>query len=170
MPLGCLLPSVCPSAVCCPLCAPRLFAALCVPLSCLLSSVCPSAVYCPLCAPRLFAALCVPLGCLLPSSSVSPSQNPLVQPIVTPRFAPTCSSELLKSLGELAKEMDVHIQSHICEQKPEVEYTLKLFPDHKHSASIFDKNGLLTDKVCSTCYRPTLKHKVCSTCYRPTLK
>ena len=59
----CHLPSVCPSAVRCPLCAPRLFAALCVPLSCSLPSVCPSAVRCPLYAPRLFAALCVPLGC-----------------------------------------------------------------------------------------------------------
>lgn len=41
----------------------------------------------------------------------------------------------------------MRIQSHICEQRPEVEYTLKLFPDHEHCASIFEKSGLLTDKV-----------------------
>ncbi len=45
-------------------------------------------------------------------------------------------------------ETGTHIQSHICEQKPEVEFTLKLFPDHEHCASIFEKSGLLTDKVC----------------------
>ena len=65
--LGCLLPSVCPLAVCYPLCAPWLSVTLCVPLGCLLPSVCPLAVCCPLCAPWLSVALCVPLGCLLPS-------------------------------------------------------------------------------------------------------
>ena len=29
----------------------------------------------------------------------------LVKPIITPRFVPTCSFELLKSLGELAKNI-----------------------------------------------------------------
>lgn len=47
----------------------------------------------------------------------------------------------------MAKELDVHVQSHICEQKPEVEYTLKLFPDHEHCTAIFEKSGLLTNKV-----------------------
>ena len=46
----------------------------------------------------------------------------------------------------------VHVQSHICEQKAEVEYTLSLFPDHEHCADIFDKNGLLTGKVCVCMY------------------
>ena len=85
------------------------------------------------------------LGC---NYFFSPSQNPLIQPIITPRFAPSCSPELLKELGELAQETGVRIQSHICEQKPEVEYTLQLFPGHEHCASIFEKSGLLTEKVC----------------------
>ena len=50
----------------------------------------------------------------------------------------------------MAKELDVHIQSHICEQKPEVEYTLGLFPDHEHCAAIFERSGLLTEKVYYT--------------------
>ena len=45
-----------------------------------------------------------------------------------------------------------YIQSHICEQKDEVEYTLGLFPDHENCASIFDKNDLLTEKVCVCVY------------------
>ena len=74
-------------------------------------------------------------------------QNPLVHPIITPRFAPTCSKELLEGLGALAKELDVHVQSHICEQKPEVEYTLGLFSGYEHCAAIFERSGLLTNKV-----------------------
>lgn len=33
-----------------------------------------------------------------------------VKPIVTPRFALSCSSALLSSLGEIAKKNDLHIQ------------------------------------------------------------
>lgn len=55
--------------------------------------------------------------------------------------------KLLEGLGALAKELDVHVQSHVCEQKPEVEYTRRLFPDHEHCATIFEKSGLLTNKV-----------------------
>lgn len=73
--------------------------------------------------------------------------NPLVNPIITPRFAPTCSQALLEGLGAIAKEMDVHVQSHICEQKPEVKFTLELFPDHEHCAAIFERAGLLTNKT-----------------------
>ena len=56
---------------------------------------------------------------------------------------------LLTSLGALAHERDLHVQSHICEQKPEVVYTLQLFPDHTSSASIFEQARLLTEKVIS---------------------
>ena len=59
MPLGCLLPSVCPLAVCYPLCAPWLSVTLCVPLGCLLPSVCPLAVCYPLCVSWLSVTLTV---------------------------------------------------------------------------------------------------------------
>ena len=74
-------------------------------------------------------------------------QNPLIQLILTPRSAPCCSVELMKSLAEMAKEFDIPIQSHICEQKPAIEYTLKLFPEHGTCADVFDKTNLLTKKV-----------------------
>ena len=92
------------------------------------------------------------LWCLLhyPSLNSPPPplrQNPLINPIITPRFAPTCSQALLQGLGVIAREMDVHVQSHICEQKPEVKFTLELFPDHEHCVAIFERAGLLSDKV-----------------------
>ena len=35
---------------------------------------------------------------------------PLVQPVITPRFAITCSMELMKKLGDLAQQYDINIQ------------------------------------------------------------
>jgi guanine deaminase len=39
----------------------------------------------------------------------------LVQPIITPRFIPTCTDELLAGLGQLAAETGVRVQSHVSE-------------------------------------------------------
>ena len=44
----------------------------------------------------------------------------IVSAIVTPRFAPSCSEELLKRLGELAKQEDLPVQTHISENKVSV--------------------------------------------------
>ncbi|XP_064388446.1 guanine deaminase-like [Halichondria panicea] len=73
--------------------------------------------------------------------------NPLVQAVITPRFSPSCSPELLQGLGDLAREHDLPIQSHVCEQLPEVKYTLSLFLGFQDCSSIFEKHGLLTDKA-----------------------
>ncbi len=80
-------------------------------------------------------------------SSTPYTQNPLVQAVITPRFSPSCSPELLQGLGDLAREHDLPIQSHVCEQLPEVKYTLSLFLGFQDCSSIFEKHGLLTDKV-----------------------
>lgn len=37
-------------------------------------------------------------------------QYPLVKPVVTPRFALSCTGALLKQLGEIAKNNKLHIQ------------------------------------------------------------
>ena len=39
----------------------------------------------------------------------------LVEPVLTPRFVPTCSNELLQGLGKLAAEQGLRIQSHMAE-------------------------------------------------------
>jgi len=41
--------------------------------------------------------------------------NPLVQPIVTPRFVPACTDELLAGLGRLATDEGVLVQTHCSE-------------------------------------------------------
>ena len=40
---------------------------------------------------------------------------PLVQPVVTPRFIPSCTDELLYGLGALARELHCHVQTHCSE-------------------------------------------------------
>lgn len=66
-----------------------------------------------------------------------------VKPIVTPRFVPTCSFELLKGLGSLAEKYDVPIQSHLSENKSEVDFVKELHPECKNYTDVYYKAGLL---------------------------
>ncbi|KZT71294.1 Metallo-dependent hydrolase [Daedalea quercina L-15889] len=64
----------------------------------------------------------------LPPSS-PPNSWPLVQPILTPRFAISCTPDLLSSLGTLARsDPQLAIQTHISENANEIAHTKKLFP------------------------------------------
>ncbi|KAK0210958.1 hypothetical protein DFS33DRAFT_1296586 [Desarmillaria ectypa] len=72
------------------------------------------------------------------------TQEPLVQPILTPRFAISCSSPLLASLGKLASsDASLRIQTHISENQSEVEFTKELFPECSSYAHVYDSFGLL---------------------------
>ncbi|XP_065576996.1 guanine deaminase-like isoform X2 [Artemia franciscana] len=74
-------------------------------------------------------------------------QNPLVNPVVTPRFAPSCSMELLTNLGRIAKTYDVSIQTHCSETLPECQWVKELFPGFEDYIDVYDKAGLLTAKT-----------------------
>ncbi|KAJ8380714.1 hypothetical protein SKAU_G00014920 [Synaphobranchus kaupii] len=78
----------------------------------------------------------------------------LVRPIVTPRFAVSCTSTLLSHLGEIAKNNDLHIQSHISETKEEMDVVRELFPDMESYGHVYHKHNLLTDKtvMAHACY------------------
>lgn len=70
-----------------------------------------------------------------------------VLPVITPRFVPTCSSELLEELGNIAKEHHLHIQSHISENKEEVSWVKMLHPDNESYTDVYIQHGLLTNKT-----------------------
>ncbi|XP_062985406.1 guanine deaminase isoform X1 [Elgaria multicarinata webbii] len=72
---------------------------------------------------------------------------PRVHPIVTPRFGPSCTEELLSNLGNLAKTHDIHVQSHISESKDELKLVNQMFPSYKNYTELYDKNKLLTNKT-----------------------
>lgn len=71
----------------------------------------------------------------------------LVSPIITPRFAPSCSSGLLHSLGALAAETSLPIQTHIAENPSELALVADLFPSHDSYAAVYDDHGLLTPRT-----------------------
>jgi guanine deaminase len=49
----------------------------------------------------------------------------LVVPVLTPRFVPTCSNDLLEGLGKLSEEENVQVQSHLAEAHDEVDWVRK---------------------------------------------
>ncbi|XP_010794420.1 guanine deaminase [Notothenia coriiceps] len=72
---------------------------------------------------------------------------PLVRPVVTPRFALSCTGALLGQLGAIAKNNNLHIQSHISENVEEVKLVKELFPESKSYTDVYHKHNLLTDKT-----------------------
>ncbi|KFX90870.1 hypothetical protein O988_07991 [Pseudogymnoascus sp. VKM F-3808] len=79
-------------------------------------------------------------------ASIDPS-HALVKPIITPRFAPSCSSALLTGLGKLQKETGLPVQTHISENKREIDLVAQLFPQSKSYAEVYDTHGLLGPKT-----------------------
>ena len=71
------------------------------------------------------------------------SKNRFSKPILTPRFAPTCSKELLEGLGELARKYQVGMQTHIEESLWEKEQAKADFPEVSCDMEIYQKAGLL---------------------------
>jgi hypothetical protein len=71
-------------------------------------------------------------------------QRSLVHPILTPRFAISTTPDLLDSLGALAAtDPALRIQTHIAENKGEIDRTHELFPDFASYAAVYDGSGLL---------------------------
>lgn len=69
----------------------------------------------------------------------------LVKPIITPRFVPSCTIELLERLGDLAKQSNTPVQSHLSENLSEVSFVKDLHPDSRNYANIYDEAGLFGD-------------------------
>ncbi|AWP06866.1 putative guanine deaminase [Scophthalmus maximus] len=72
---------------------------------------------------------------------------PLVKPVVTPRFALSCTGALLRQLGAIAKNNNLHIQSHISETVEEVKLVKELFPESDSYTDVYHKHNLLTEKT-----------------------
>lgn len=64
------------------------------------------------------------------------------KPILTPRFVPSCSDELMAKLSEIRKKYDVPVQSHLSENKSEIELVKKLNSKSKFYGDAYDMFGL----------------------------
>lgn len=62
----------------------------------------------------------------------------LVEPIITPRFLPTCSKKLLQGLSTMATQHNVNIQSHLSESGDEVAFTQSIYGD-RTDTELFDE-------------------------------
>lgn len=68
--------------------------------------------------------------------------NPLCKPIVTPRFIPSCTPDMLEQLGRMAQQYSLPVQSHLSENMAEIEWVKELEPDAPTYAHAYHKYGL----------------------------
>ena len=73
----------------------------------------------------------------------------LVKPVVTPIFLPSCTHELMESLGKMAKEEEngILIQTHLNENENEILWVKELEPESKSYTHAFDNVHLLTKRT-----------------------
>ena len=63
-------------------------------------------------------------------------------PIITPRFTPSCTDELMRGLGELSQKYGVRVQSHLSENPGEVAWVRELCPWAENYGGTYDRFGL----------------------------
>lgn len=64
------------------------------------------------------------------------------KPVITPRFVPSCTDELMERLGQIQKKYGVAVQSHISENLSEIEFVHRLRPDNEFYGDVYDQYGL----------------------------
>ena len=65
-----------------------------------------------------------------------------IHPILTPRFIPSCTPQLLQGLGELQKRYHLPLQSHLSENLGEIEWVKELCPESSCYGDAYDRYGL----------------------------
>ena len=73
------------------------------------------------------------------------NENQRVLPVVTPRFIPSCTDEMLSGLAQLAEEYDCHVQTHCSESDWEHDYVINRHG--KRDTQSLNHFKLLTDKT-----------------------
>ena len=67
------------------------------------------------------------------------------KPILTPRFIPSCTNELLTKLGEIRRKYCLPVQSHLSENKGEIEWVRQNVPQATFYGEAYDLFGLFGD-------------------------
>ena len=75
-------------------------------------------------------------------SSLTSHLSPLVRPIITPRFVPSCTPELLKACGELANKYQLPVQSHLSENTSEIAWVAELEKESTSYGDAYNRYGL----------------------------
>jgi guanine deaminase len=72
---------------------------------------------------------------------------PLITPVLTPRFVPSCTPELMKALGDLSVKENLPIQSHLSENHSEIEWVSSLHPEASSYSQVYESFGLLNERT-----------------------
>jgi guanine deaminase len=67
------------------------------------------------------------------------------RPILTPRFIPSCSDELMRGLSVLRREYNLPVQSHLSENRREIEWVKELCPESDGYGAAYRDFGLFGD-------------------------
>ena len=66
----------------------------------------------------------------------------LVRPIITPRFIPSCTPELLQLCGTMAQRYQLPVQSHLSENTGEIDLVKQLEPQSLNYGDAYNRYGL----------------------------
>ena len=80
-----------------------------------------------------------------------------VKPIITPRFVPSCTSYLMKELGNIAINQNIPVQSHLSENLSEIEWVKELHPECKNYGDVYNEFNLFgqTKTIMAHCVHLT---------------
>jgi len=67
----------------------------------------------------------------------------IVKYIITPRYVPCTTSKLMKELGKLSSKYELPVQSHLDENKDEINWVSKLHPECHDFTSVYNDYGLM---------------------------
>ena len=73
-----------------------------------------------------------------------------VKPILTPRFTPSCSDELMTRLAEIQRTYRLPVQSHLSENQSEIAWVKELCPGTSFYGEAYDQFGLFGGEQCPT--------------------
>lgn len=73
-----------------------------------------------------------------------------IKPMLTPRFIPSCTDELMEKLGEIQKKTGLPVQSHLSENPKEVQWVSELCPFSEFYGDAYEHFGLFGGENCRT--------------------
>ena len=82
-----------------------------------------------------------------PSPKGTMPPPPLVTPVITPRFVPSCTPEMLQALGDLSRAQKLPVQSHLSESRGEVAWVQDLHPECENYTDVYKTYGLLHERA-----------------------
>ncbi|MDO5136600.1 MAG: amidohydrolase family protein [Eubacteriales bacterium] len=72
------------------------------------------------------------------------------RPILTPRFIPSCSDELMRELSAIQRQYGLPVQSHLSENKDEIAWVKQLCPSSRFYGDAYRQFGLFGGEDCPT--------------------